>query len=988
MRPPEDTNPSVIIQKFQSEDGEPLGTLRTLICEETGESYILWKDIQEAFMGIGHLDDWSHGSARRVLFLVDKAGELLHNAFSVVFVNICEQQAEETCRAQLEIDESSSQKNSINHDKIQGKDIKANGELMSSLNHLFDTCTYIYEHLKSATTAPRETFQYLVANSRYFYSTLAEEVERLDQAGAKAKVNGKDQTQIMEEIGDLERQVPDWDYRNICHTMVAVKETGLSNATSNFFIVLPLSLDSWDDHEPSSHQFRLYFLCENCTRGDDAALTIPQHVHLSNHPGYGLKRPQEFLQSFGDYVLRILLMIKRGYSDNLYEIPPLDTFNILWRNGPNVFRNHINNDTIEPLVNKTIAYLQELSPPKWTRQLWLSRTKSAAVKTFLDVPEGDNADGNLYRYTGDDLMVSWRCEAHAHQYVDQKSLAALRKFVHSHGGHVDTQQATLSIELATIADADQFQALLSDTKHRFDYSVKLSWRATRPYAKDLFLNIGKKSSRVMEIDGITPDIHPLGYDQYRNNLFRDEILSVTGIYVISLLNYPRPQQQTTHFWNFSIQSVLLPTPLLHGWVHLDSDINEIEELVCKAQVASDCDIAANELKVTVEKHRVPEVTAVTLFTVYGWNTVFDLEKGSIVELQSKVDACPKGVLSSGSLRTLGLHLSDLNFDQEFFRLVQINTKLQEVNISHHQNDILHNTEHIIKMWHMSASPFRLLLLDRRQDTQGQVVAELAIRGEGVNLSGNSIRDVPGRDSNPPSDHQEATANIAFLQWSCDEIGPPLSDYLASILDMATQQHPSTLTLFTLDVSQLSQEGLSAVQNILRRSQLEFLHVVCAPFDPCDPSRPLSIPQVLDSVQWSTIKSLVLSGHNIDVWIKLWTCPFFAPQLLCLQIQGTGSSLQELSQLSVRFILRLIYLTSTMTELHLANVQLQDKRDWELIVDSVDPLSLKTFSLCAVNQRQLMSVTDAAKLFDEKFPSSEKKTISGTENKDQSCGVAV
>lgn len=76
MRPPEDTNPSVIIQKFQSEDGEPLGTLRTLICEETGESYVLWKDIQEAFVGIGHLDDWSYGFDLRVLFMVDKAGEL------------------------------------------------------------------------------------------------------------------------------------------------------------------------------------------------------------------------------------------------------------------------------------------------------------------------------------------------------------------------------------------------------------------------------------------------------------------------------------------------------------------------------------------------------------------------------------------------------------------------------------------------------------------------------------------------------------------------------------------------------------------------------------------------------------------------------------------------------------------------------------------------------------------------------------------------
>ncbi|KAG0014069.1 hypothetical protein BGZ82_001911, partial [Podila clonocystis] len=245
----------------------------------------------------------------------------------------------------------------------------------------------MYKQLKIATTASRETFQKLAANSRYFYSTLAEEVKTMDLAGSKAKVNGKDRTWILEEIVDLERQVPDWDYHNICHTMVAVTETGFYNATSNFFIILPLRLDSWDDPDPSSHQFRLYFLCENCMRRDDTALTMPQHVHLSNHPGYGLKRPQEFLLSLGDYVLRILLMIKRGYSNNLYEIPPLDTCNILWHSGPNVFGNHINNDTIGPLVNKAIAYLQKLSPPKWTTQLWLSRTQSAAVKTFLDVPE-------------------------------------------------------------------------------------------------------------------------------------------------------------------------------------------------------------------------------------------------------------------------------------------------------------------------------------------------------------------------------------------------------------------------------------------------------------------------------------------------------------------------------------------------------------------------------------------------------------------------
>lgn len=850
--------------------------------------------------------------------------------FYVVFGDsIREQQAEELCHTQLGINESSSRKKAIDNGEIQENDqLKANGELMPPLNHLYDTCIYAYKQLESAINASRNAFQQVAANSRYFSSMLVKEVERMDQAGVKAQVNGKDRTQILEELGDLEKQVSDWDYRNTCHNTVSVTESGFYNATSIFFIVLPSSLDSWDDADPSSHQFRLYFLCENRPRKDDAAPRMPQHVHLSGHPGYRLKRPQEFFRTLGDYVLRILLMIKCGYSDHGYEIPHLETFNILWHCGPDAFGSHITKDTIGSLVNKAIAYLQELSPPKSKTQLWLSRAQSAAVKTFLDVQEGDDAKGNLFRYTRDDLVVSWRCQAHTHQYIDKTSLAALREFVHGHGGHVDMQQGTLSVELTAIADADLFQTLISDTKHKFDFSVKLSWRATRSYVKEFFVNIGKKGSCVLEIDGITSDIHPQGHDQYRNNLFRDDILGETAIDLVTLLNYPRPQQQIAHFREFSVQSAFSPTPLLHGWMELRPDIEGLRDLMCKAQVASDCDIVANKLKLALKKHRVPEATVVTFYN-YGWNAVFDLENGAIVEVHSDDDACPHGILSLGSLRTLGLHLSELSFDQEFFRIVQINTGLQEVNISHKRNDILHHAEHIVRMWHESASPVRLVLLDRMQDTQGRVVAELAIRGAGVSLPGNSALDVKGCNPNPPSYRQEAAANIDFLTWSCDDIGPPLSDYFASFLDMATQQHPSTLTSFTLDISQLSREGLSAVQNVLRRSHLEYLHVVCSPLDP---SLSLSIPQALDSVQWSIIKSLALSGDNINEWIKLWTCPF-APQLLCLQIKGTGSSFQELSHLSVLFLHRLVY-SSPMAKLLLTNVQLQDKRDWALVDESV------------------------------------------------------
>lgn len=75
-----------------------------------------------------------------------------------------------------------------------------------------------------------------------------------------------------------------------------------------------------------------------------------------------------------------------------------------------------------------------------------------------------------------------------------------------------------------------------------------------------------------------------------------------------------------------------------------------------------------------------------------------------------------------------------------------------------------------------------------------------------------------------------------------------------------------LNSFALDVSSLSQAGFGFVQNILRRSQLEHFHIVCSSLDP---DLIEFIPHLLSSLNWSTLKSLELSGDEIDAWIQLW-----------------------------------------------------------------------------------------------------------------------
>lgn len=79
-------------------------------------------------------------------------------------------------------------------------------------------------------------------------------------------------------------------------------------------------------------------------------------------------------------MLRVLMIIKRGltgtsWTGMSYEVlPPLEAYKIFWNCDLEIVGSHLTKDTIGPPVNKAIAYLQELSLPKWKIDLWLNAT--------------------------------------------------------------------------------------------------------------------------------------------------------------------------------------------------------------------------------------------------------------------------------------------------------------------------------------------------------------------------------------------------------------------------------------------------------------------------------------------------------------------------------------------------------------------------------------------------------------------------------------
>ncbi|KAG0026565.1 hypothetical protein BGZ81_006250 [Podila clonocystis] len=702
-------------------------------------------------------------------------------------------------------------------------------------------------------------------------------------------------------------------------------------ATSKLFVVLPSDLESWDDNNPSTHQFRLYFLCDN---------------------RYILKQPQEFFKKYGDYVLRLLQLVRLGYSDNAYDIPAIDTFNILWKYKTHAGGN-INRNTIRSLIEKAIAYIQKISHPRWIMEPGLTRSQSAAIKDFLLVQHGDNAEGNLHRHIDSQQCVSWRCQRHKEQFFAQKLLEALKAHVGRKRGHVDMQQARLSVELRSYTESIDFQRLLTNIRMPFNLSMNLNWNTTRSYVEKLCQEVAQLKTVALDIEGVTPSIYPQGYVHYTRNIFVDKVLPETGLQLITLINYPRPHQQCIHIGNFSLRSRLAPLRSSHSWVELRTDLDRVWKRVSEAQEESEGKAAVAELLSVQEKHGLSDTTSIT-FHSEKWGAVFDLKELAVIEAYSHDAECPWAIRSSGSLRQLTVDLSDLEFDKEFFQVLAANPGLQYLNVAYHGKRIFSYIEHLIKSWRESPSPYCLTLVDRLEDSRGRIVAQMTVQRpdsgtlEADHMSSSARK---GKQIAPP---------IRFEKWEEDQASIR-TDYHAVFLDMATLQHPSSLRLLTVDTSQLSRDGLDSIRNVLRQSRLEHLSLVCKPVDP---TLSQSVSEVLRAIPWGTLKSLVLFGNDTNGILELCPTPE-EPRLLGLQIQGTGSAPQELAHSSALLIHHLAS-ESSLEKMEIKDVQLQHPSDWIVIVDAVDPVHLKKIDLCKNCVSQLRSNTDAAALYDSKF----------------------
>ncbi|KAG0012210.1 hypothetical protein BGZ81_001712, partial [Podila clonocystis] len=546
---------------------------------------------------------------------------------------------------------------------------------------------------------------------------VADEIEKLGQTGIRALTVSR----MEEEYRDPEQV---WDFQAICNQTLNGVHNEWDYATSRLFIALPSDLDLWIDSQPLTHKFRLYFLCDMKKQFQLRERT-PPHVHISNHAGYSLIHPQLFFQEYGDYVLRVLRMVKIGFSNKFYEIPPLGSFKILWKCDTNVTGSQLSKGNIGPLIDKAIEYLDAMRFPRWTKTPDLTHASSAVIHAYLDVQDGNSALGNLHCYIDPLQKMTWVCQTHAQQhYLDQECLERLQEFVSLHGGYVDMQQAMISVELGSTTEADLFLVLLATTKHTFNISIKLSWRPEQKYMDELCLKISWTGTVVLEFDGIGPNVC---FTRQRSKFFQSKSANIR---LVMFLNYPEPYEQRLFMDSCEVQLSSSPPRSSYNWVEVQRAVVEFAESIYKRKATTkvttkECTLAIEEVQSRLASHGLSEASTITIYDS-GWEGVLCLLEGAFVEMNTFSMDFPMALVASGRLRKMTTQLLDADADQTLYYMAHGHDVLKELNISVKGRNALDQIEHLANLWHYTCISRRHTLLETTDGFDRTVVAEFVI----------------------------------------------------------------------------------------------------------------------------------------------------------------------------------------------------------------------------------------------------------------------
>ncbi|KAF9211137.1 hypothetical protein BGZ59_008475 [Podila verticillata] len=891
----------VVYQRFRYRSNEKLQSLPAQFINSSEVQYVLWSDVQEKLGRTSYLTNVVGNKQRRVLFEVDKDYRVSEEPLRIAHTN-------RTYTVVLKSDLSGDDnQNESLHIKNTYKEYK-------DLHNTLEWCS---------KSKDRDYFLRVLANIEYLHRQLAQ----LLDAENNPYSDPPELPQLRPDLQLYKQYTEQVEFMSECYAILRNPTQSLELSAPRLFIVLP-DITAWQDSDPATHKFRLYFLCDfkfdkmSTNNSPEEA----QSIHLSYHRGYDLDSEQttEFFEQYGQYTLTVLKMVKDGFSDYQYHIPKVE--NMPGLNSITSAGHPLSKAAIVDSVDKAIAYLQRHSTTQRRLAPWLNARDTQRLGSFLHHRDSDNKVGGLH-LSIQNSSARWLCEHHTYKrlIIPEEYKIAVE------GWEIDLSQNRIRKELATFDEAEAFLRDITYIKQLFEVSITLGWKAPPVFLLDHWKEINRSSVKVLHVDGIVNDNDaktPLGIKS-------EDVVGLmrmsNDLGLIHLRNYPRTGEQYTCLRGldgvyYGVLSKLASERPGINWVDLGNVLN----LFLQQIQHDEWNVlrALRELSGSISQQKTLDLYAIDFFdgkTGSKWSGEMELAQGAQnargLRLVGAVlpGVLPEQILGHGTLRHVAVQSSDAANLQQLQKLMRSNRGLKLIKIQILEDEMLPRLAELCVFYNCDPGPVDVVLFEKAKPTEGREFARV------------SIQKLKG---------EEEARVIKVEHWDCDCILGVLTRRHVSILDAASKIYPSVLASFTLDVSKLSLRGLANLKEVVQRSSIERLHIHCVRVRD---SRKAPVGSVLAALQWTTLKSLVLSGDNIDVWIRLWQdhgqlfensgrwimqWPH-SPRLMRLEMQGTGVRNDRLSKQSLLALHRLVYCCRPV-QLKLDNVVSEDASLLELV----------------------------------------------------------
>ncbi|KAG0345192.1 hypothetical protein BG004_003890 [Podila humilis] len=929
------------LQQFKAEDRKTLlVSLPTYANEDGMDRFILWSDIQQTFSDVGHLQ---LNSGQRIYFEVDENYNLYESLLSPVAIDRKPLRVKYSRRAyvviplkQIQPQELSDTSSMKSVELKKSRNVRSWFKRLGRKDNAVPTTTDPIVVLRSVfhefilfndqlQNPSGYDFLRAMATRNYYREqvyTRIREVEAINSLHPEIGAMRNDLSLLNHDFEELHQ-------RSKIQILFDSSFHILDFPMPHLFIVLPTDETTWNERDPTTHAFRLYFLCD--ARSSMTSSLQPQHIHLSEHRGYDLARPGEFFQLFGQYALTILRMIKTGFSRSAYFVPDVKSSEVLRTCRGSSSCHSVTPKNIGALVDQAIMHLCTLRMDPLSWRVFLDPWQVRQIKSFLVIDEGEVSLANLHRtvYDAPGMPVRWLCPSHAFEYA---STRALDLYVDIQEGSIDRQLGTIRLgQISSISQIQGFVSALNEAKHIFDVRLGFPEGLQRLELEKIVGLLTSSRIIVLTLDGITPITHSHKHNGNQEDVFVKAIASST-LQQIKLFNFPRPLEQ----YVYSGQA----DSSVHGlWFGNEVEAPEInwrglwKAVKCSVlRLQNGPDVGQSDVNLSL--FGAQHLNGVDLFEKNSnrWHgrlgTQDDVLTGYVEAIAPSV-APFEPALMHGALYRLKIQSQD-DLLLGDYTLIHVNPGLRELEIPAQERNMLKQLEGILSKWHGSVEQLQVEFMETPPGAMERSLATLAIKN----------REPKGAAARCPKvkyEHQisEFTgynifSDIEVLGWHRDAVYGNMTDGDYAVFDLATRKFPITLTSFSLDALTLSKDGMNSVQNILQRTFPAHFHIQCVA---CNAWSTASLIGILSSVHWPSIVSLALTGTNIEDWLQLLaqviTWPVALPQLLRLTVRGSSAARPALSHSSALLVHQLIY-NAKLLELQLENICLEDSQDWNLL----------------------------------------------------------